>query len=228
MKIKAIIFDIDGTVYSNNWMHICTIPLFLRYGRRLLRFNKARNYLHKHTQAAIAQELSLLEFQGQLMSQFSHGRIDVPTAREHIEIFRSQWEKIFTFIKPYKHFKQCIQALKQDGFKVALFSDFPIYPKVDYLGLGGLWDATLCSEDAGALKPDPAGFLQIAAMLQVSPEEVLFVGNSHKYDVMGAKAAGMHTAHLRFGKAKAHSQADLTFYGYKAFRARVHSQFTSV
>ncbi|NIZ18457.1 HAD family hydrolase [Entomospira culicis] len=217
MKIKAVIFDVDGTVYPNTLMHIMSIPLFIRYGRRLLRLNKARHYLHAHPDEVAKAGVDFLEFQGQLMSQYSHGRYDTATSRRQIEEFRTRWEQIFHKIKPYKHCKESVLALKEAGLKVALFSDFPINPKVGYLGLDGIWDGELCSEDAGALKPDPRGFLAIAQQLNVRPEEVLFVGNSHKYDVEGAKSAGMYTAHLKWGKPVKNSLADITFYGYKSF-----------
>ncbi|NIZ47035.1 HAD family hydrolase [Entomospira nematocerorum] len=228
MKIKAIIFDIDGTVYSNNWMHIRSIPLFLRYGRRLLRFSKARDYLHQYPQEVEQAGVTFLEFQGQLLSQLSHGRYDVTASQEQIEEFRQQWEQLFRSIKPYKHFIESIMQLRAMGFKVALFSDFPIEPKLSYLGLSGLWDAVLCSEDAGALKPDPRGFLQIASMLDVQADEVLFVGNSHKYDVVGARRAGMYAAHLKWGRPIKGTQAHFTFYGYKNFVDRVKQWITSL
>ena len=60
----------------------------------------------------------------------------------------------------------------------------------------------------------------MAEQLEVSPEKILFVGNSRKYDVAGSKAAGMKSAYLlawryrifKFLKVK---DADVTFSKYR-------------
>jgi putative hydrolase of the HAD superfamily len=62
------------------------------------------------------------------------------------------------------------------------------------LGISGFWDAVLCSERCGALKPDPCSFEALAAALGLPPEKILYVGNSYRYDVLGARRIGMRTA----------------------------------
>lgn len=218
MKIKAIVFDVDGTVYSNYLMHLYSLPFFFRYGTRIVRLNKVRHYLRGHPYLVKDMGGDFLDVQGHLMSQFSNNRYDISTSRRQIDEFRMHWELIFKKIKPYKYFKESILELKDEGFKVGLFSDFPVYPKINYLGLDGLWDATLCSEDVGLLKPEKDGFLQIAHMLNVASDEVLFVGNSYKYDVLGATNAGMYTAYIAWGLEKKAKQANIRFYGYKSFK----------
>jgi putative hydrolase of the HAD superfamily len=58
----------------------------------------------------------------------------------------------------------------------------------------------------------------MAKQLEVSPEEILFVGNSHKFDVKGAKAAGMKSAWFvsRISSLfhKKSDQAEITFCSY--------------
>jgi putative hydrolase of the HAD superfamily len=43
----------------------------------------------------------------------------------------------------------------------------------------------------GVGKPDPAIFTEALALLSVSPEHALYVGDSHHHDVLGARAAGL-------------------------------------
>jgi len=50
------------------------------------------------------------------------------------------------------------------------------------------------SEETGALKPSPVPFLALADALGVSPDRMLYVGNSVSSDVQGASAVGMKTA----------------------------------
>jgi putative hydrolase of the HAD superfamily len=57
-------------------------------------------------------------------------------------------------------------------------------------GIAGLFDALITSVEVGIRKPEPAGYLALAAELGVQPTEMLFVGNEPK-DVIGAARAGM-------------------------------------
>ncbi|HZK20306.1 MAG TPA: HAD family hydrolase, partial [Treponemataceae bacterium] len=62
--IKAVAFDIDGTLYPAYALNILVIPHFLVNMRFFILFNKVRNDLRKH-----AQLQNLLEFQAQLLSK---------------------------------------------------------------------------------------------------------------------------------------------------------------
>ena len=54
-------------------------------------------------------------------------------------------------------------------------------------------ECTLFSEEFGIRKPDPGIFLAAAEELGVAPAQCLFVGNSYRDDVVGAKKVGMRT-----------------------------------
>jgi putative hydrolase of the HAD superfamily len=219
MKIKALIFDIDGTVYSNTLMYLYTLPLMLRHPRTMITFAKARRLLHYCSEDIDASGLGFKAYQARMLGEMRG--ISSEEAQRNLDSFRTSWEKIFDTVRPYKGFKESIIFFKEAGLKTGLLSDFPLGKKMERLGLSGLWDAELCTEDAGALKPDPRSFLQVASLLGTAPEEVLFVGNSHKFDVIGAKKAGMLAAHLRWRGPVKNSLADFTFYHYKDLRKRV-------
>jgi putative hydrolase of the HAD superfamily len=55
-------------------------------------------------------------------------------------------------------------------------------------------DAILVSETEGLRKPNAALFVRGAKRLNVSPASCLFVGDNPVADILGAHAAGMHTA----------------------------------
>jgi putative hydrolase of the HAD superfamily len=90
---------------------------------------------------------------------------------------------------------------------------------LDYLGLKGLWDAVLCSECCGALKPHPLPFTQLAKTMEIPPEKILYVGNSRPYDVAGASGAGMKTAWVKNflfpGSGLKKPLPDFTFSNYR-------------
>jgi putative hydrolase of the HAD superfamily len=92
------------------------------------------------------------------------------------------------------------------------------------MGIDSFWDAVLCTEHIGSLKPDSAPFAELAKALGVEPGKILYVGNSFRYDVAGAKKAGMSAALIKrslfstgagiIGKT-AGVQADFVFFDYR-------------
>lgn len=65
------------------------------------------------------------------------------------------------------------------------------YRKLDAIGLSGIFSCIVLSEEIGIRKPDPKIFQYAADTLQVKPIECLYVGDSHRNDIVGAKTAGM-------------------------------------
>jgi FMN phosphatase YigB (HAD superfamily) len=66
----------------------------------------------------------------------------------------------------------------------------------DHLVTMATWDAVVSSADAGSAKPDRAIYDQCANELEVSPDEILFVGHS-AVDLAGARDAGMMVSRFR-------------------------------
>jgi len=69
--------------------------------------------------------------------------------------------------------------------------------KLCALGLEGLFDPLIISEEVGFRKPDPRVFRLAIASWGLLPEAVLFVGDDPVADIAGATAVGMRT--LRVG-----------------------------
>jgi putative hydrolase of the HAD superfamily len=69
--------------------------------------------------------------------------------------------------------------------------------KLAALGLEGLFEPLIISEEVGFRKPDPRAFELAVANWGLLPEAVLFVGDDPVADIAGATAVGMHT--LRVG-----------------------------
>jgi putative hydrolase of the HAD superfamily len=61
------------------------------------------------------------------------------------------------------------------------------------------------------------------AFFSVPPEEILYVGNSYKYDIDGAKAQGLAAAHLT-KSAPWNSAADFSFSDYRELRKWIFSK----
>lgn len=68
-------------------------------------------------------------------------------------------------------------------------------------GLAGLFEAVVISAEVGLRKPDRRIFEHLRAMIGVAPDEILFVGDTPRDDILGASAAGMRTTWISKGVA---------------------------
>ena len=76
----------------------------------------------------------------------------------------------------------------------------------------------MSSELIGALKPSPKPFIELAEKLEVPAERILYIGNSHMYDVEGPKKlgikAGWFVPWIRGVLGAKSKIADITFWHY--------------
>lgn len=212
-NIKAIAFDIDGTLYPNYQLYFRILPYFLKNIKFFLSYNKTRKVLHR-----TAPLSDFYEYQARLLSE----QIDIPKneARQKInEIVYDGIKPYFNNVKPFKYIEETFVAFKNAGLKLAILSDFPPEQKGDIWGLAKYCDLILGSEACGALKPSKYPFGILANKLNLSPAEILYVGNSIRSDVLGANAAGMKTAYIMSAMRtifnKKLPQADISFKNYR-------------
>ena len=67
---------------------------------------------------------------------------------------------------------------------------------LDRLGIGGMFDVTVFSNEHGECKPEPSIFSRLREGLGVAPSDIVFVGDNLFSDVWGAKQAGMRAVHF--------------------------------
>ena len=215
--IEGIGFDLDGTLYPNYRMNLKLIPFILKESRLLSAFGKTRNIIRKEQKTHLHQG-DFYEYQAEITAKILS--VEPQQLKEKIDllIYRG-WEPLFKTVKLFNGVIKTLNAFKNAGFKLGLLSDFPPETKLEYLGLSGIWDAVLCSECCGALKPHPLSFEKLAASLNLQPEKILYVGNSRRYDVAGATKAGMKTAWIKSplfpGSGKKKPKPDFSFSSYR-------------
>jgi putative hydrolase of the HAD superfamily len=205
MKIDAVAFDVDGTLYPRSLMYRCSLRLALRHPRFVWAFSGARRTIRRlasiddfhGTQAAlVAQQLG----------------VDPARAGDLVErIIYGEWQQMLSGIRPFPHVDNALERLRGAGLRLGVMSDYPVERKLEYLGLQRGWQASFCSEDTGYLKPHPNPFRRLAADLGVEPSRILYVGDSPSYDIAGAVAAGMRAACV----GRRSPQADFSFTSYR-------------
>lgn len=218
-EIQAVAFDIDGTLYKEINLNIRVFPRIICHPYFFAKYNKARKVLR--------QKESYEDFrkaQIELMGQYLH--CSAEKAGEKLnKIVYDGLKKYFKKFGPYKGVYELICRLEKAGLKIALLSDFPPEQKGDIWGIKEHCQIILGSEEIGALKPSPFVFTKLAEKLQTSPDKILYVGNHHKYDVLGPKKSGMKAAWIIspveafFGRKS--KIADLTFSKYSQLENKI-------
>jgi len=204
--IEGVAFDLDGTLYPNYRLNVRLLPFILKEWRFLSAFGIARNIIRsEQTQGKLTQG-DFYMYQAEKLSEVlsasgkknPRGVYSAESLKEKTDllIYRG-WEPLFKKIKLFKGVKEILAALKKSGYKLGLLSDFPPETKLKYLDIDSYWDAILCSECRGALKPHPKSFMDLAEAMSLPCGKILYVGNSRPYDVAGAAAAGMKTAWIK-------------------------------
>ena len=61
-----------------------------------------------------------------------------------------------------------------------------------HIGVGHLFDFALSSEKVGVAKPHQDIFHEAARQAEVSPEQMVYVGDDPQRDILGALSAGLH------------------------------------
>ncbi len=89
---------------------------------------------------------------------------------------------------------ETVRALREAGVKTCILTNGNVRvqnAKIDALGIRGLLDTIVISEDVGLRKPDPAIFALTLTELGVDAPSTLFVGDNPEVDVVGAANAGL-------------------------------------
>jgi putative hydrolase of the HAD superfamily len=217
MRFDAVAFDLDGTLYPDSSLYRLALPVVLGKKRVFLAFRSAREKMRELVLDGgngDAHPKDGAEFRARqaafVANSLGVGEDEASSMLER-DFYRGI-EELFSRVSPFPGVKPALEALLGGGVRTALLSDLPPARKLERLGLSGFFEVALCSEDSGALKPARAPFSMLASHLALAPERILYVGNSPRIDLLGAKAAGMSAAVVSRRRIRG---ADLSFYDWK-------------
>jgi putative hydrolase of the HAD superfamily len=223
MGIKGVAFDLDGTLYPNYRLYCRLLPSFLAHPLFFRAFGWARHHLHRGGTGTSLD--SFLDEQLSLMTKLL-GKESAHIRQKLEKLIYRHWEDQFSKIGLFPHVRETLAALRRGGFKLGLLSDFPPVRKIALLGLEGSFDVLLSTEETGRLKPDGIPFAKLAQAMALDPSEILYVGNSYRYDAAGARAAGMQSALIKrsilsTGYCPDTGETDFVFRDYRQLREYV-------
>jgi putative hydrolase of the HAD superfamily len=199
MAVKAVCFDIDGTLYPKGQTGLKLMCSFWPSPRLAYHYRRFRKAVREEVGIITVPENQegfrrrqaawILEDMGRELTGNA-----VSTMEKRIEKqFYSCWKRSFSTLKPYQGIREAMLRFQSKGCRLGILSDFPVEEKLKTLGVADLIDFFCCSEDAGYLKPHPKPFHLLARNLEVGVEEIVYVGDSYHKDIVGAAGVGMKT-----------------------------------
>jgi putative hydrolase of the HAD superfamily len=105
-------------------------------------------------------------------------------------------EKIREQINIDKGLIDLLVRLKGKGYKLGIVSDGTIDEQIytlSKMGIIGFFDTIIISEAIGVNKPDPRIFEAAIKDLAIEPENIFFVGDDFKNDIVGGGKCGLKT-----------------------------------
>ena len=112
-------------------------------------------------------------------------------------------------------------------YKLAAISDAQsawCLPEMRAVGIDGYFNPIIVSGDFGYRKPDPRLFMAALTALSVAPENILFVGNDMFRDVYGARQLGIKTVFFSSNQGRKQAEGvkpDYIIYQFPEMRQAV-------
>jgi pyrophosphatase PpaX len=174
--IKAVIFDLDGTLIDTNDLILETFHNVLKECLGQFPTEDELNHVYGKT----------LDEQ---MAFFS-----VERSQELVNAYKSYYRThMDTQINLFEGVKSLLDELAAKGIKMAAVTNKGsrgVHHAFDKFDLGKYFAASITADDVLRGKPDPEGIFTILNQLGVDAEDALFVGDSAS-DIIAAKDAGV-------------------------------------
>jgi putative hydrolase of the HAD superfamily len=119
-----------------------------------------------------------------------------------LKLYSAYWDTLLKNMKLGKNVLTTLKELKKRGLKIGIVSDLTTHiqlRKIEKLGITKYIDVLVTSEEAGSEKPHAIMFLLTLNKLDVSPHDVIFVGDNSVNDIEGANAVRIDTVLIKQG-----------------------------
>jgi len=181
--LKAVIFDVDGTLVDSVDLHAqAWVDAFKEIGHDV-EFAAVRGQIGKGGDQLMPVFLSKEELE----------RKGASLSKRRGDILKQRY---LSRIKPFPDVRALFERIRADGTRIVLASsakadELEAYKRI--ANIDGLTDAETSSDDAEESKPEPDIFEAAMSKLgDVRPDEVIVVGDT-PYDAEAAAKAGLHT-----------------------------------
>lgn len=210
--IKAVIFDLDDTLYDYETINKLATQNLEKFVCRKFNINSdsfynVYNLAKKQTKELLGETGS--SHNRMLYCQKLLENLEKNPVEHSVEFYECYWNFMLENMKLNEGTIELLDYLKSNSIKIAICTDLTAHiqhRKINKLSLTNYIDALVTSEEAGAEKPSSKMYELIYYKLSklipnLKKEECLFVGDSLKKDVEGPVEFGMVS--LRYSSMKA-------------------------
>lgn len=200
--IKAVIFDLDGTITNEDQINFSLVQTFKKnkkiFGNITLDiFIKANNDAFNHFYKLYKSKKILLSQLSYLIWFETLARLDIPEKPRTVY-------KLYETLQSYIVKKTCLNEyvletlsyLKKNGYKIGVLSNglfLERVKKIKKVKIENLIDILITTDMIGKDKPNAKPFQHILKILKIKPYEAIYVGNSLEEDIRGAQKSGIKT-----------------------------------
>jgi putative hydrolase of the HAD superfamily len=201
MRLRGVLLDLDDTLLDHHGAVSRALRLWLPSlgvtpsAEHLTLWNKVQE---PHLKAWRERRIDFNEQRRRRLRDFLPA-IQVPYAESELdEIFGGYLRAYEDSYHSFPDVPAMLATIAAAGLTTAVLTNGSRQQqnrKLERVGLTGI-GPVFTPDDLGVAKPDPTAFLLACSRWGLAPDEVLSVGDNHEFDVLGARAAGLHAVHL--------------------------------
>lgn len=188
-KIRAVMFDLDGTLLD-------TAPDFIAVVNKLLQENARDELPHETIRACVSNGSKAL-----IMMAFA-----IEEAHENFHSLRERLLELYTqhiavFTKPFPGIQELLNKLAEHNIAWGIATNKPAaytVPLMEQLNMQPAPAIVICPDHVQDSKPHPESLFLAATELGCTAEDIIYIGD-HKRDIECGQRAGSITIAAAYG-----------------------------
>lgn len=196
--MKAILFDIDDTLYNYEEVHKYALnKVFFKISKLLDKKISLLEIIYDISKKEIYRQLNWTaachnkELQFQRMFEHLNKTVEPKII---LDLYKIYWKAFFRKIQLDTWILDILKYFKKNNIKIWIVTDLTAYiqlQKIEKLWISDYIDVLVTSEEAGVEKPNPSIFLLAANKLGVLAKDCIMIWDNIIKDIEWSQALGM-------------------------------------
>jgi FMN phosphatase YigB (HAD superfamily) len=189
--IRLVVFDMDGTLYSQQRLRLRMMRdlLLHTFAQRTLAVIKVLEAYRRIRERLAGQEVP--DFERALIAETADATGHSPgQVRQIVEEWIERRPLPYLLRCRYPGVVELFAALRRKGKMIGILSDYPVSAKLAVLGLNAGYIVCAGDPGIGLLKPHPRGLEAIIAAAGTTPRQTALIGDRADRDGVAARRAG--------------------------------------